>query len=160
MADVTAEYNGLKSNTITFDVWDTRTMTYCDANNVNKGEWNDDVASAMLETDCKVYDKGESVRIRYSAYLDEMWMGYIDNCLDLFILDGNNNIVRTIRNEGCTNEPLNRSTMAKNAPVYQTLSVWDMRNDAGNAVPAGQYYAVARFSVVYEPVIRLPFTIK
>lgn len=158
MADVTAVYNGLTSNTLTFDVWNLQTMTYCDAANVNMGEWKDSVSSATLETDCKVYEKGESVRIRYSAYVENKI--YLDNCLDLFILDDKDNIVRTLRNEGCTSEPLDRSTMGRKSPDYQTLAVWDMKDDAGNAAPAGQYFAVARFYIVWEPVIRLPFTVK
>jgi len=69
--------------------------------------------------------------------------------------------VRTLREEGCSTEKLGarNSARAMDDTAYQNLSKWDMLNSAGKKVPPGKYYAVARFYILWEPVIRLPFDI-
>jgi len=157
--DVSAEYKGMTSNTVTVDVWDDQDMMFCDAANVNSADWNDEHTKATLETDCRQYSPGESVHIRYTAEVDSSRAWYLDNCLDLYVMDENDNIVRTFREEGCSTEPLGRSSARALEPVFQYLASWDMKDDSGNTVPEGRYYAVARFYILWEPVIRLPFDI-
>ena len=158
--DIAASLNGLKSNALRLDVWDYRDMKFCNADQINSGEWHDEQTKAAVETDCGIYKKGESVNIRYTASLTGDRF-YLDNCLDLYVLNENGGIVKTLREEGCSTESLSdkRSTKKTGNEVYQTISTWDMKDNNGAAVPAGNYYATARFYILWEPVIRVPFTI-
>lgn len=157
--DVSATYDGMTSNSITLDVWDNQKLAYCDSSNINTGDWSDEHTQAILETDCKHYKSGEKVNIRYTAQVENSMAWYLDNCLDLYILDEDGDIVKTIREQGCSTEKLKSTAKANYTDVYQYLATWDMKNDSGKTVPAGKYYATARFYILWEPVIRLPFTI-
>lgn len=158
--DVTATYDGMISNIFTLDVWDKQNLAYCDPDNINSGEWDNSNTKAVLETDCRFYSKGEDVKIRYTAKVNSDYSyWYYDNCLDLYILDENGNVVKTIREEGCSNEPLKKSLKRSFVDVYQTLETWDMTDNYGNKVPAGKYYATARFYILWDPVIQIPITI-
>lgn len=156
MTDISTTYKSLVSNSVSIEVWDNQDLISCDPDNINFAVWSSDQSEAVLETDCATYQTGVPVKIRYSAYVNSVT--YLDVCLDLYILDSNNEIVRTLRNEGCSTESLHRSS-AKSL-VYQNVLSWDMLKESGEMVPPGDYFAVSRFYILWEPVIRLPFSIK
>ena len=80
-------------------------------------------------------------------------------CLDLYIYDDQQNLIRTFRQEDCGAMALFRSHDGFN-PVYNYIAEWDQQDNDGNAVPLGAYTAVARFYLLYCPVIRVPFEIR
>lgn len=154
-------YQGLTSNSVDFEVWQYEEMKWCNSNFKNINTWSDSYdAVAVLETDCAEYKENETVKVRYTAKVPGGNSMFLDNCLDMWILDENDNVVKTFRNEGCSSEEIGRHSSKTVETVYQVAYDWDMTDDNGEKVPKGQYYATARFYIYYEPVIHLLFTIK
>lgn len=155
------KYQGLESNHLDFEVWRYETINRCDASNPNTMVWSDYWgAQAVLDTDCYSYEQDEEVKVQYTAKIAGGTEMFFDNCLDLWILDENDNIVKTFRNEGCSSESIGRSAHKSVETVFQVAYGWDQIGDDGKKVAPGAYYATARFYILYEPVMHLPFEIK
>lgn len=155
--DVWAEYNNLKSNVLNVDFWNDQIMHVCEGAKNNSTEWKNRYSFKIsLTLNCDTYYQGDNVYLQYdvNSYYD-----VYNHCLDLYILDDNHEIVKTLREESCGTESLSggRSSGRK---FYDTVEGWDMTDEEGNKVAPGQYYAVARFYVTYDPVIEVPFVIK
>lgn len=157
---VTAKYNGVTSNSTTFRVWEPSHLTYCDENNVNEQVWRDGLTIASVESDCKTYKKGSPVSVRFLAQLDAtVNRRVLDVCLDLYIYDKDQKLVRTFQNRNCSPTALYKNVSGYK-PVYDYTATWDQKDDAGNVVPAGEYTAVSRYYILYCPVLKVKFTIQ
>lgn len=157
---VSAKYNGLTSNSTTFRVWEPSHLTYCDENNVNEQVWRDGLTIASVESDCKTYKPGSPVNVRFLAQLDaEVNRRVLDVCLDLYIYDKDQKLVRTFQNRNCSPTALYKNVSGYK-PVYDYTATWDQKDDAGNVVPAGEYTAVSRYYILYCPVLKVKFTIQ
>jgi hypothetical protein len=66
--------------------------------------------------------------------------------------------VKTIRDTNCSPEPLYRA-VAGYTPVFEYTTQWDRKDDNGAKVPPGDYTAVARFYIIYCPVLKINFKI-
>jgi hypothetical protein len=157
---IIAKYDGNVSNGVKIRVWAPQQMSYCDANDINEALWSDGISLASLETDCHEYSQQSTVSIRYLAEVqsEHRWKA-TDVCLDLYIYDSGNNLVRTFQHNNCSPTPLFRRHEGY-TPVYDYGALWDQKDDNGNAVPPGEYTAVARFYILYCPVMKLKFTVK
>lgn len=152
-----AEYNGLKSNSAEIEVWKPSEITFCNANKPNEATWTDNLSIAQLDTDCADYGPNQNVTVSFSALLsDNEPRRALDVCLDLFILDADQNIVKTFRNTNCSPTPLSRAVEGY-TPVYEYSVVWDRTDNNGQTVPDGKYTAAARFYILYCPVLKLDF---
>ena len=158
--DVSATYNGLTSNSVTLRVWEPSHLQYCDANNPNEMSWNDGLSVATLEADCHEYSGDDNVNVCFKAEISQVTdRRVLDVCLDLYIYDENQNLVRTFQNRDCSPSALFRSTSGYK-PVYQYCADWDRKDDSGNLVPKGKYTAVARYYILYCPVLKVYFELK
>ncbi len=152
-----AEYGGAMSNSAELEVWKPSEITFCNADQPNEATWTDNLTVAQLDTDCDEYGPGENVTVSFSALLsDYQSRGALDVCLDLFILDSNQNIVKTFRNTNCSPTSLSRAIDGY-TPVYEYSVVWDRTDDTGQTVPIGKYTATARFYILYYPILKLDF---
>ncbi len=159
-ANVNAEYDGLVSNTLDIEVWDPAEVNYCDTTKPNLADWTDNLTIAQLSTDCDRYSQSDEITVSFSALLkDYLSRGVLDVCLDLFIYDSEGNLVKTFRNSDCTPTPLSRAVQGY-TPVYEYTTGWDQVGDDMNLVPPGEYTAVARFYILYCPVLKVKFTIE
>ena len=158
--EIYARYAGLTSNIATLRVWEPSHLDFCDPSNPNDVQWNDGLSIATLETDCADYDASENPNVCFTAEVaNTADRRVLDTCLDLYIYDENQNLVRTFQNRDCSPTALYRTTPGYH-PVYQYCTEWDRKNDSGQAMPAGKYTAVARFYILYCPVIKVEFTIE
>ncbi|MEW5947217.1 MAG: hypothetical protein AB1742_13555 [bacterium] len=156
---VQASYDGLKSNTVGIEVWAPVEMNACDPDAPNETVWMDGLSHVTLSTDCKEYAPGEPVLVAFSAATGPRAGRYpLEVCLDLYIYDANQRLVKTFRDYGCTPEGLFRAPEGYRTR-YEYGAAWDMRDNAGSPVPEGKYFAVARFYVTYCPVIKTEFAI-
>jgi hypothetical protein len=116
----------------------------------------------ILETDCDTYPDQEEVTIRYTIEENQPhpW-GILDPCLDLVVLDTTDEIIRTLRFEGCGDLPFAMEAGRADVrdPIYQYSTIWDRTDDAGVAVPPGSYTLAGRFYIYYDPVVRLQVTL-
>ncbi len=155
---IQAAYEGKTSNEISLEIWRESPMEYCDPENPNRAFWADEFNRVILETDCDTYPDQEEVTIRYTIEENQPhpW-GILDPCLDLVVLDAADEIIRTLRFEGCGDLPFEvEAGMADvRDPIYQYSTTWDRTDDAGAAVPPGSYTLAARFYIYYDPVVRL-----
>ncbi len=157
---VSASFNGFTSNSTDLRVWEPSHLEFCDPNNPNEQSWNDGLSVATLETSCRQYNPGETVDVCFNAELrNDVERRVLDVCMDLYIYDENQNLVRTFQDRNCSPAPLFRRTQGYH-PVYQYCAGWDRRDDGGNAVPPGKYTAVARYYILYCPVLKVTFEIK
>jgi hypothetical protein len=159
-AELGEEPNRVSSQTLPIEVFETSEIEYCDPNNVNRGTWSDDFNRVVLESDCAEYTPPSTVTLRFTVTEQEYPGGIFDPCLDLFAYrDGE--LVRTIREEGC-GEPF----LAPGAPEaddaiakYQVLAFWNLRDEAGELVPAGTYTIYGRFYLYFDPVVSVDVTV-
>ncbi len=157
---ISATYNDVTTNVVDLEVWEPADISYCDTVNPNEASWTDNLTIAQLATDCNQYESGSEVTVSFSALLSSgANRRALDVCLDLFIYDSSGNLVKTFRNSNCTPEALSRA-IAGYTPVYEYTTKWDGKDDSGNAVAAGDYTAVARFYILYCPVLKIDFKIK
>lgn len=157
---VFAKYKGLTSNTVTLRVWEPSRLAFCDPENPNDVSWNDGLSIASLETDCAEYESGDDVNVCFNAELsNDTQRRALDVCLDLYIYDKDQKLVRTFQNRSCSPTPLYRLHEGYH-PVYQYCAEWDRTSDDGATLPPGTYTAVARFYILYCPVLKVNFTIK
>jgi hypothetical protein len=157
---VYAVHDGVTSNAIPIRVWDDVPMTRCNDAEINDTLWGDGLSVASLETDCKEYETDEPVQVRFLAEMPGAnTRPVLDVCLDLYIYDSGNNLVRTFQHNNCSPTPLFRRHDGY-TPVYDYGALWDQKDDNGNPVPPGEYTAVSRFYILYCPVMKLKFTIK
>ena len=82
-----------------------------------------------------------------------------DVCLDMYIYDAGEHLVKTFRDTNCSPMALFSAT-DNYTPVFQYVADWDRRDDAGKPVLPGEYYAVARFYILYCPVIKVKFALE
>lgn len=150
---VRATYQDLTSNTQNLEIWSPKIFPGCASSTQSLAQWSDRYSSANMQT-CAAFGPGEPVIIQYKAWLEDNAY-YIDTCLDLFITDKQGNIVKTLREEGCTTE--NVAKFAARRQVYDHLATWNRLDDKGDPVAPGRYNAVARFAILYDPVISVPF---
>jgi hypothetical protein len=159
---IQAAYEGKTSNEISLEIWEESEMEYCDPENPNRAIWADEFNRVILETDCDIYPDQDVVSIRYTIEENQPhpW-GILDPCLDLVVLGASDEIVRTLRFEGCGDLPFAvEAGMADvRDPVYQYSTIWDRKDDAGVAVPPGIYTLAGRFYIYYDPVVRLQVTL-
>lgn len=159
--NISAGYDGLRSNSVELEVWQPADMSYCNPEKPNEAEWTDNETIAQLSTDCDRYAGTAPVTVSFSALLDESsFRRVFDVCLDLFIYNADGELIKTFRNQNCTPEPLFRSAVVGFKPVFEYTAQWDRKDDAGQPVPPGGYTAVARFYVLYCPVLKVNFTIE
>lgn len=158
--EVWAELDGVQSNHVPIEVFQTSSLAYCDDNNINRVEWSDAFNRVVLESDCALYSHPDVATLRFTVTERERPNGIFDPCLDLYVYQGDR-IVRTIREEGC-GQPF----LAPGAPEfdeasvrYQTLAFWDLRDDRGSPVPPGSYTIQGRFYLYYDPVVSLPVVV-
>lgn len=155
-----AVYNGVKSNAITIRVWEPSHLQYCDENNVNETVWSDGVSFASLETNCNSYNRNENISIRFLAELESpsRW-STMDVCMDMYVYDKNQKLIRTFQDRNCSPAPLFRAHEGY-VPVYDYTAAWDQKDSKGQPVPPGEYTAIVRFYILYCPVIRLKINIQ
>ncbi|MEW6441619.1 MAG: Ig-like domain-containing protein [bacterium] len=160
---VQARYQGKVSNEIAMEIWDEVEMDYCDPANPHRAFWEDEYNRVILETDCDTYPGQSPVRIRYTIEENQPhpW-GILDPCLDLVVLNGADQVVKTLRFEGCGDLPfaMEAGALADFDPIYQYGTVWDRTDDDGQPVPAGVYAIAGRFYIYYDPVIRLSISLQ
>lgn len=157
--NISAGYGGLRSNSVELEVWSPADMSYCNPEKPNEASWTDNITIAQLSTDCDRYAGASPVTVSFSALLSDYYH-VLDVCLDLFIYDSDQQLVKTFRNQNCTPEPLMRRAVVGFKPVFEYTAQWDRKDDAGQPVPPGVYTAVARFYVLYCPVLKVNFTIE
>ena len=160
---IKATYQGrLSDNEIEIEVWGQGQIEFCDPENPNRSIWEDEYNRVILETDCGSYTRPDNVKIRYTIEekIAPPW-GILDPCLDLVILDEEENPVKTLRFEGCGELPFDLAAGASEAlkPIYQYVTTWDLTNDGGAQVPLGKYVVAGRFFIYYDPVIHLDVTV-
>jgi len=157
---ITAEHNGIISNTVPLEVWDESSIPRCNQDSHNISEWKGEfsLVKATIETNCSDYREGEPVVVQYTA---STYDGRGSNrCLDMYILDQNGEKVKTLRHDGCSNEPMLKDLARSYPPIFQNTFDWDMTDDAGDPVPPGRYFAASRFHIDYiDPVVSVSFTI-
>jgi len=161
-ADVSASYNGLQSNSVEMEVWEPAELDYCSTagDDATEATWTDNKTMARLATNCDRYDRDDEVDIVFEALSDNYFgRRILDVCLDLYIYNSDRELVKTIRHENCSPTPLFRSVDGF-TPVYNYSYSWDQKDDGGDAVPRGDYTAVARFYILYCPVLKVDFTIE
>lgn len=164
VVSVWAELDGISSAVQTIEVFTPTDIAFCDVENVNRGIWTDGFNRVYLESDCASYARSEIVQIRFTVTERERPFGIFDPCLDLYafrVENGRETFVRTIREEGC-GEPF----LAAGAPEfddarlrYQLQAFWDLKDDAGSAVPPGTYRIKGRFYLYYDPVVTIDVTV-
>jgi hypothetical protein len=157
---VWAELAGKQSERLPMKVFETSDITYCDAENVNRGIWSDAFNRVVLESDCAQYTPPSIVNLRFTVTERERPGGIFDPCLDLFVFqDGRK--VRTIRNQGC-GEPFlapGAPEFDDAAPRFQLAAFWDLKDERGNLVPPGRYTIHGRFYLYFDPVVSIDVTV-
>lgn len=158
--DIHAEYDGLESNTINLEVWEPAELDICEAaGDDQSAQWTDGVTIARLDADCSAYERNESVNLVFDAqHNDNDYHRVLDVCLDLYIYNSDEELVKTIRHENCSPTPLFRQTQGY-TPVYSYGFSWNQDGDDGEPAPPGEYTAVARFYVLYCPILKVHFEI-
>ena len=155
--DISASYNDVTSNSAELEVWKPANVNYCDPNNLNESTWTDNLTIAQLSTDCASYGQTQQVTVSFSALLDDQSRRRaLDVCLDLYIYDSNQKLVRTFRDTNCSPEPLYRAVSGYK-PVFEYTAQWDRKDDNGDIVPPGDYTAIARYYILYCPVLKVNF---
>ncbi len=158
--EVWAELGGLESQRYTLEVFATGELDYCDPDNINRAVWSDAFNRVVLESDCAEYEQPGVVTVRYTVTETQPHGGVFDPCLDLYVLQGERRI-RMLREEGC-GEPF----LGPDAPEFdeallkfQLRAFWDLKDEAGEAVPPGTYTIYGRFFLYYDPVVSIDVTV-
>ncbi len=151
-----------ESDRLSLEVFATSELAYCDAANVNRGTWSDDFNRVVLESDCAAYDRPGLVTLRYTVTETQPHGGIFDPCLDLYIYQGETRI-RTLREEGCGDPFLPAGAPGRDEETvlkYQLRAFWDLKNERGEAVPAGTYTVFGRFYLYYDPIVSIDLTVR
>ncbi|MDX2169026.1 MAG: hypothetical protein SF182_18305 [Deltaproteobacteria bacterium] len=153
---VWAALDGQQSPSLSIEVFATSALDYCDAAAINRGEWSDDFNRVTLESDCAAYQQPDVVELRFTVTETQRPGGVFDPCLDLYAYRGDT-LVRTIREEGCGEPFLPAGAPQRDDALlkYQLKAFWDLKDDAGTAVPAGTYTIRGRFYLYYDPVVSI-----
>lgn len=159
--EVWAEADGVASDRVRLEVFETSELAYCDPANVNRGTWTDGFNRVLLESDCATYAHPDVAALRFTVTEKTSPGGIFDPCLDLYVFQGDTR-VRTIREEGCGDPFLPRDAAGLEDEIlkYQVRAFWDLKDDRGEPVPAGQYQIHGRFYLYYDPVVSLTVTIQ
>ncbi|MFA6449047.1 MAG: hypothetical protein WCX65_06265 [bacterium] len=158
-AIITAKYKDITSNSSSIEVWNPVNMKYCDPENLNEAMWSRSGYIVALSTDCDSYKNDTPVGINLSMQMD-MYDSWTPNyCAELYIYNSAQELVKTLKGGHCGNESLFR-TVAGYKPFYEYNTKWDRRDETGKPVPLGEYYAVSRFAVQVDPVVKVKFAIK
>lgn len=162
-ADIHATHAGLTSNSLTIEVWEPAEFIACEADNPNEQSWNDGTSIAILSADCDSYAACAPVTIQFTTAIRESsQLKDLNVCLDLYVYNDEYELVKTFRDNGCTPEPIFAGagrSVAGFRTEYEYSAEWDLKDNDGNCVPAGKYYAVSRFYITYCPVIKVEFEI-
>jgi hypothetical protein len=155
-----AELDGQQSQPISFEVFAASGLDYCDAAQVNRGEWSDDFNRVTLESDCATYQQPDVVELRFTVTETQRPGGVFDPCLDLYAYRGDT-LVRTIREEGCGEPFLPAGAPERDDALlkYQLKAFWDLKDDAGAAVAPGTYTIRGRFYLYYDPVVSIDVSV-
>lgn len=159
-AQVWAEVDGQQSNYLSFEVYETSALDYCDANAINRAVWSDAYNRVILESDCAAYRQPGVAALRYTVTETQPHGGVFDPCLDLYVYQGKTR-VRTIREEGCGDPFLPTSAPGRDeeALKYQLRAFWDLKGDDGQPVAPGRYTIFGRFYLYYDPVVSIDVTV-
>jgi hypothetical protein len=153
-----AKYNGSVSNFAKLEIWDSTPMNHC-SDTANAATWTDNLTIARLATDCDHYSTSDKINVNFAALLREgQHRGTLDVCADVFIFNSEQELVKTFRNTDCTPSSL-FSSGSTYKTVFEYNAEWDQRDESGAPAPPGEYTAVARFYILYCPVIKIDFTI-
>ncbi|MFA6449046.1 MAG: hypothetical protein WCX65_06260 [bacterium] len=158
-AVITAQYKDMTSNSASIEVWNPVNLNYCNPDKKNEAMWKRSDYIVFLSTDCDSYENNTPVAINLSMQMieDRQWApGY---CAELYIYNSAQELVKTLKGGRCGNESLFR-TVAGYKPFYEYNITWDRRDETGKPVPPGEYYAVSRFAVNVDPVVKVKFAIK
>ncbi len=158
---VWAELDGKASARLPLEVFATSALDYCDAANVNRGVWADDFNRVTLESDCARYTQPDVAELRFSVTEQQRPGGIFDPCLDLEAYRGTT-LVRTIREEGCGDPFLPPGALDRDeaAVRYQLKAFWDLKDEAGDPVPPGDYEIRGTFYLYYDPVVTIGVTVE
>ncbi|MBY0276302.1 Ig-like domain-containing protein [Candidatus Binatia bacterium] len=159
--EVWAELDGIASDRVALEVFETSELDYCDPANVNRGTWTDGFNRVLLETDCATYTQPGVAALRFTVTESTSPGGIFDPCLDLYVFQGDRK-VRTIREEGCGEAftPAPADGGSDDVLKYQVRAFWDLKDDAGAPVAPGAYQIHGRFYLYYDPVVSLTVTIE
>ena len=159
--EVWAEVDGVASERVVLEVFETSELDYCDPGNVNRGTWTDGFNCVLLETDCASYTAPDVAALRFTVTENASPGGIFDPCLDLYVFQGERK-VRTIREEGCGEPFAPAPADGGNDEVlkYQLRAFWDLKDDAGATVAPGEYQIHGRFYLYYDPVVSLTVRIE
>lgn len=159
--EVWAELDGIASDRVALEVFETSELDYCDPVNVNRGTWSDGFNRVLLESDCATYTQPGVAALRFTVTETASPGGIFDPCLDLYVFQGERK-VRTIREEGCGEPfaPAPSDGGSDEVLKYQVRAFWDLKDDAGAAVAPGMYQIHGRFYLYYDPVVSLTVTIE
>lgn len=159
--EVWAEVDGVASERVALEVFETSELDYCDPGNVNRGTWTDGFNRVLLETDCASYTRPDVAALRFTVTEKTSPGGIFDPCLDLYVFRGERK-VRTIREEGCGEPFAPAPTDGRDEEVlkYQVRAFWDLKDDAGATVAPGDYQIHGRFYLYYDPVVSLTVRIE
>jgi hypothetical protein len=157
---VWAELDGMQSAPLPLEVYATGELDYCDAAAINRGSWSDDFNRVVLESDCGVYTPPDVVELRFTVTETQRPGGVFDPCLDLYAYRGEQ-LVRTIREEGCGDPFLAPTAPGRDDAVlkYQLKAFWDLKDDGGQTVPAGNYTIKGRFYLYYDPIVSIDVSV-
>ncbi len=154
-----AKYNGKISNIAKLEIWDSTPLNHC-ADAANAATWTDNLTIARLATDCDHYSTSDTINVNFAALLREgQYRGTLDVCADMFIYNSEQELVKTFRNTNCTPSALFSSGSPTYKTVFEYNAEWDQRDESGAPAPPGEYTAIARFYILYCPVIKVNFTI-
>lgn len=157
---VWAELDGVQSDRVPIEVFDTSDLEYCDPADINRGHWSDAYNRVVLESDCAYYQHPAVAVLRFTVTETSRPSGIFDPCLDLFVYrDGQR--VRTIREEGCGDPFLAPAAPERDEAVvrYQLRAFWDLKDDRGNPVAPGTYTIHGRFYLYYDPVVSIEIAV-
>ena len=97
--EIWAQVDGLDSDRLTIEVFETSELAYCDAAPVNRGVWSDEFNRVVLVSNCAEYASSNVVALRYTVEQRcKPRFGIFDPCLDLYVYQGDTR-VRTIRED-------------------------------------------------------------
>src|SRR5262249_34789594 len=85
---VWAELDGIESNRVPVEVFETSSLDYCDPAVINRAEWTDAFNRVVLDSDCATYTPPAVASLRFTVTERERPAGIFDPCLDLYVYQG------------------------------------------------------------------------